>query len=56
MFYQDPFSTISYPYDKLHLFKGEEVLTMLLSLDNKRGKVGFMAVKVDLKKAYDRLE
>ena len=25
-------------------------------LDNKKGKVGYMAVKLDLEKAYDRLE
>ena len=29
---------------------------LLHSLDTKKGKVGFMAVKVDLAKAYDRLE
>ena len=29
---------------------------LIHSLDNKRGKVGFMAIKVDLAKAYDRLE
>ena len=29
---------------------------LLRSLDTKKGKVGFMAVKVDLAKAYDRLE
>ena len=26
------------------------------SIDNKRGKEGYMAIKVDLEKAYDRLE
>lgn len=29
---------------------------LIYSLDNKKGRMGFMAVKVDLAKAYDRLE
>ena len=29
---------------------------LLYSLDHKKGKVGYMAVKLDLEKAYDRLE
>ncbi|KAK9986163.1 hypothetical protein SO802_031114 [Lithocarpus litseifolius] len=29
---------------------------LIHSLDNKKGKVGFMAIKMDLEKAYDRLE
>ena len=29
---------------------------LIYALDRKKGKEGFMAIKVDLKKAYDRLE
>ena len=29
---------------------------LIHSLDNKKGRVGFMAIKVDLAKAYDRIE
>ena len=29
---------------------------LIHSIDNKRGKEGYMAIKVDLEKAYDRLE
>ncbi|XP_023928894.1 uncharacterized protein LOC112040231 [Quercus suber] len=29
---------------------------LIYSMDNKKGKMGFMAIKVDLEKAYDRLE
>lgn len=29
---------------------------LIYSLDRKKGRVGYMAIKVDLEKAYDRLE
>ena len=29
---------------------------LIHSIDNKRGKEGYMAIKMDLEKAYDRLE
>ena len=29
---------------------------LIYSMDNKKGRTGFMAIKVDLEKAYDRLE
>lgn len=29
---------------------------LIYSMDSKKGRMGFMAIKVDLEKAYDRLE